>query len=214
MEARQPFRLSGTPAAVTALLVAARAKGVSVNRTKMVKLLYFADLRAVRDVGRPGSGVVWKWLDHGPFNPVLYDVERDLEDSGVIQREQVVKDYGGTETQMRLVGAPADLDIDEQFAKIIGGIVAEYGHMAASTLRNMSYDTEPMREAQRGGARGVVLDLFGGQPAPQMGSLLRRMQERLNASERREDEGNPEEMLREYEETGPGRARAQEVFGE
>lgn len=49
------------------------------------------------------------------------------------------------------------------------------------------------------------------QPAPQMGALLKRMQARLDASERREDEGDPAEMLREYEEWKPSRARANEV---
>ncbi|MGY1428877.1 Panacea domain-containing protein [Streptomyces sp. MN12] len=212
MDIEQPYKLSGTPAAVATLLLAARAKGLPINRTKIAKLLYLADLRAVERLGKPYSGIAWKWLDHGPFNTSLYTVEDDLVAAGVIQREEVTRDFGGREVRFRYVGEPSDLDIDAQFAKIVGEIVGDYGHLAASTLRDMSYQTEPMKEAQDGGARGVVLDLYGRQPVPPIGGLLARMQARLNELEPQRDEGDPSTMLTELDEWSPGRARANGVF--
>ncbi|MEU6496459.1 Panacea domain-containing protein [Streptomyces sp. NPDC046984] len=213
MDIEQPYELSGAPAAVAALLLAARAKGVVVGRTKIAKLLYLADLKAVKEMGRPCSGITWKWLDHGPFAYSLYRVENDLIAAGVIQRDLVERDFGGAEYRFRYVGHEGTLDIDTKFAEIVGQIVQEYGHLAASTLRDLSYQTEPMQEAQEGGKRGVVLDLFGRQPVPPIGGLVAKMQARLKRLGEQQDEGDPRAMVDEIEEWGPGRARANGAFG-
>ncbi|MFH9393973.1 Panacea domain-containing protein [Streptomyces sp. NPDC017556] len=212
MDIEQPYKLSGAPAAVASLLLAARAKGVLINRTKIAKLLYLADLRAVDRLGKPYSGIIWMWLDHGPFNTTLYRVERDLIVAGVVQSEEVVRDFGAREVLFRYIGEPSDLEIDRRFAEIVGEVVEEFGHLAASSLRDMSYQTEPMKEAQEGGARGVVLDLFGRQPVPPLGGLLAGMQARLQELEPQHDEGDPTAMFTELDEWSPGRARANGVF--
>lgn len=212
MDIKQPYELSGTPAAVVALLLAARAKGARISRTKVAKLLYLADLKAVEDLGRPGSGVTWRWLHYGPFNNELLRIEDDLVSAGVIDRECVERDYGGSEFRLRYVGSECTLDIDAEFARIVGEIVQQHGNLAASTLKDMTYQTEPMREAQEGGARGVVLDLFGQQPAPPMGGLVARMQAKLKQLGKQQDEGDAQVMVDELEEWAPARARANGVL--
>jgi len=52
---------------------------------KLAKLLYLADLRAVKELGRPGSGVEWRWWHYGPFSKLLLVVEDDLVSAGVSQ---------------------------------------------------------------------------------------------------------------------------------
>lgn len=90
--AEAQFTLRGAPAALIALLSAARAQGTTITRTKLAKLLYLADLRAVRELGRTGSGVEWQWRHHGPFSKLLQSVEDDLVTTGIVERE-VTENY-------------------------------------------------------------------------------------------------------------------------
>lgn len=73
---------------------------------------------------------------------------------------------------------------------IIEGVVLEYGNLAAASLRDLTYQTKPMLEAQRKDARGKVLDLVTGQPVPEIAPVLARFQEILDGLGRREDEGD------------------------
>lgn len=78
----------GTAAAVLALLRAARVDGVIVNRTKLAKLLYLADLRAVEQGLPPGTSVEWRWRHYGPYSDILLRVEGDLERAEVIEAQR------------------------------------------------------------------------------------------------------------------------------
>jgi hypothetical protein len=91
------FTLRGTPAAFVALLSAAPAQGAVITRTKMAKLLYLADLQAVDDLGRPGSGVQWRWLHYGPFSNALLTIEDDLVSDGIVERQTTENYFGSIE---------------------------------------------------------------------------------------------------------------------
>lgn len=214
MDTKQPFALRGVPAAVVGLLLAARAKGVTVNRTKLAKLLYFADIEAVKRMGRPQSDIPWVWLHYGPYSAELLEVERDLKTAGIMECESVDLGMGYVEQRLRLTTEAPQLEIDQKFAEILGGIVNDFGHLAATTLRDMSYQTPPMLEAQRENAHGARLDLLGGTPAPPMGAALKRMQAVLNRSEIHENEGDLRGMVAELDEWAPGRRRANEALGD
>jgi uncharacterized phage-associated protein len=183
------FTLRGAPAGLVALLGAARAQGTIITRTKLAKLLYLADLRAVQELGRTGSGVEWRWWHYGPFSRLLQSVEDDLVAAGVVEREVTENYYGGTEYRLGL-GREVPVDVDAQFAVIIEGIVLEYGNLAASSLRDLTYQTGPMQEAQRENARGEVLDLLTGHPVPEIAPVLARFQEVLDELGPQEDEGD------------------------
>jgi uncharacterized phage-associated protein len=183
------FTLRGASAALVAMLAAARAQGAIVTRTKVAKLLYLADLRAVRELGHPVSGVEWRWLHYGPFSRTLMAVEDDLVSAGVIERENTESYYGAAEYRLRLA-QEVPTDVDAQFAVIIDNIVFEYGGLAASTLRDLTYQTPPMLEAQRENARGEVLDLLGGRPVPDIAPALDHFQGILDALDSQENEGD------------------------
>jgi hypothetical protein len=53
-------------------------------------------------------------------------------------------------------------------------ILAEYGGLAASSLKDLSYQTPPMLDAQERG-KGVVLDLSLVRPRPKLDALAARM---------------------------------------
>lgn len=184
------FRLRGAPAALVALLAAARAQAALITRTKAAKLLYLADLRAVEELGRPMSGVEWRWWHYGPYSKLLAAVEDDLVAAGIVERVTAENYYGNPEYRLRLSAQAPAADMDVQFAAIIEGVVTEYGNLAASTLRDVTYQTPPMIEAQREGARGEVLDLLSGRPVPDMSAAVRRLQSVLDRLPPQEDEGD------------------------
>ena len=202
------YTLRGAPAAVFALLSAARAQGAVITRTKLAKLLYLADLRAVEKLGRPGSGVEWRWLHYGPFSNLLLSVEDDLLNAGIISKETTENYYGATEHRLRLGARQVPVDVDAQFAAIIEKVVLEYGNLAASTLRDLTYQTPPMIEAQRENARGEVLDLISGRPVPEVAPVLARFQDALNRLGSQEDEGDLSALADEVADWAPERARA------
>lgn len=183
------FTLRGASAALVALLAAARAQGATVTRTKLAKLLYLADLLAVKEIGGPRSGVEWRWLHYGPFSNLLLSVEDDLVSAGVVERERTENYYGTAEYRLRL-GRDVPVDVDAQFAVIIEKVVLEYGALAASTLRDITYQTPPMLEAQREDARGEVLDLLTGRPVPAIAPVLHHFQGILDTLDPQADEGD------------------------
>lgn len=156
------------------VLASARTNGVRVNRTKLAKLLYLADLRAVEVGWPPGSDVEWRWKNFGPYSETLQEVERDLCDAGIVETREQPTTYGTVETRMRLIDNP-QVEIDEGFARIVEQVIVEFGSYSAGQLRELTYQTPPMLAALRGGKRDVRLDLAGGEPYPD----LARSQNRL-----------------------------------
>ncbi|MBO0806369.1 MAG: DUF4065 domain-containing protein [Nocardiopsaceae bacterium] len=201
------FTLRGAPAALVALLAAARAQGAVITRTKAAKLLYLADLRAVQALGHLVSGVEWRWLHYGPFSTMLLAVEDDLVSAGVMERETTENYYGSVEYRLRLA-REVPVDVDAQFAVIIEDVVTEYGDLAASTLRDLTYQTPPMQEAQRENARGEVLDLLTGRPVPDVAPALDHLQGILDTLERQDDEGDLAGLTEEIADWAPYRASA------
>lgn len=201
------FTLRGAPAALVALLAAARAQGTIITRTKLAKLLYLADLRAVRELGRAGAGVEWRWLHDGPFSTLLQSVEDDLTATGVVEREVTKDSYGSSEYRLRL-GREVPVDVDAQFAAVIEGTVLEYGNLAAASLRDLTYQTKPMQEARRENARGEILDLFSGYPVPDIGPALARLQDVIDGLPPQDDEGDLDGLSDELADWAPLRARA------
>jgi uncharacterized phage-associated protein len=192
---------SGVSAAVVQLLVAARSDGVHVNRTKLAKLLYLADLQAVDQGLPPGTEVEWRWRHHGPYSNALLEVEQDLELAGVVQVVETSNYYGTPERRLRLLAEAPQVHIDEQFHALIDTVVARYGRWSATQLKDLTYQTPPMEAAQRQGKKEVRLDLAGGDPFPDLEpalARLRRVARELPPLE--DDAGATEELEEELEE--------------
>lgn len=87
---------------VLSLFRVARDQGCVLNRTKVAKLLYLADLSAVEEGGVAFSGATWRWENYGPFDPAQYRVEDVLVASEIIERTQDPHSPCG-EIRLRLV---------------------------------------------------------------------------------------------------------------
>jgi uncharacterized phage-associated protein len=201
------FTLRGAPAAFVTLLSAARAQGTVITRTKLAKLLYLADLRAVDELGRPGSDVQWRWLNYGPFSNSLLTIEDDLVSDGIVERQTTENYFGSVEYRLRLVRS-ISVDVDGEFATIIERMVLSHGNLAPSTLRDLTYQTPPMQEARREGGRGQFLDLLSGRPVPDIAPVQSRFERILDQLEPQTDEGDLTGLTEEIADWADHRARA------
>ncbi|MFI0238229.1 type II toxin-antitoxin system antitoxin SocA domain-containing protein [Streptomyces sp. NPDC016845] len=187
--------MRGTSAAVVQLLSVARASGVTVNRTKLAKLLFLADFEAVDRGCAPGSGVEWRWRHYGPYSDSLRDIEADLERAGVVKKVETTNYYGTKEVRLALAGETPQVEIDAKFAEIVERIVSEKGNLSATQLKDLTYQTPPMVIAQKQGRREVRLDLAGGAPIPDLEPGLQRLRSIASALPPLEDEAGAVEDL-------------------
>ncbi|WP_432986786.1 Panacea domain-containing protein [Dactylosporangium sp. CA-233914] len=195
-----------TVAAYLAVLDVARLRGMQITRTKIAKLLYLTDLCAIEDGSNPISGVEWKWLDHGPYNNDLISLENLLVSTSLVSRQRE-EFYGGWE--LRLSGElPPNFELPEEDRELLNRMMERFGRYAATTLKDMSYQTSPMEDAQRRG-RGVVLNLNLARPLPALNRTSARMKAVLRSlAEQEDDEGAMDELAEEINTFSAGRITA------
>lgn len=200
--------------ALHAVLVAARDNDCQISRVKAVKLLYFADLDAVREGELPVTGAVWTWHKHGPFTPAYYEAEQELIASGRAVSVKTYNYFGHPEYQLAASDS-AKPDLPPIAARLLRSAVVRLGRSTASALGQLSYKTSPMLAAQRWGKRGQLLDLDleeQGLP-PESSRALARLAEVLrNLPAQRTDEGALEEITSDIEVLRPLRGRATQAL--
>lgn len=127
-----------------------------LTRTSMVKLLYFVDLRSYEARGRPITNLSWIWHHYGPFAEGVAETVGALEAAGELGVSVGIGFYGGPEYTIRTgphAGLFGVLTSDE--VSLLQRVIDEFGRHSATVLRNLSYQTWPIREARN---RGVELD--------------------------------------------------------
>lgn len=201
-------------ASTLAILKAARERGFEINRTKLAKLLYLADLQAVEGDGVQFTGAAWRWDQFGPYDSALAHTERQLADTELVERiDDRLFDDGPCEL---ILVVDIDDPLPDEQMQIIRDVVRRYGNKSAGTLRELSYKTPPMVEAQAGGERGVLLDLSRVRRRKAANAFLARARARRAQREpQARDEGVGEELLQELAAACESIRRANEkVFGD
>lgn len=173
--------------AYIALLEIAASKGVMLNRTKVAKLLYLADLRSVERSGSLFTGFAWRWRHFGPYDNALLTLEESLARDGVLEQVRTENYYGSPEWRIEPRHLPPT-EIDRQFFELMSEVVAEYGRLSASSLKDLTYQTEPMADAVEGGANEVLLDFSAVRPAPVIAPVLRHFRDVVAAAGRGKDD--------------------------
>ncbi|WP_435108669.1 hypothetical protein [Nocardiopsis synnemataformans] len=192
---------------VLSLFRVARDQGHSLNRTKIAKLLYLADLSAVENGSVAFSGATWRWENYGPFDPAQYRVEDALVATGIIERTQDSQSPCG-EVRLRLV-EDIEAPLESVPLTVLGRTVAEHGGKSAAQLRDLTYETAPMVQAQSEGERGVLLDLNRARRRRQYAALKERYRARLaDRGPVESDTGVGKDLLAEMGETAEVRRRA------
>ena len=136
---------------VLAILGEAAAARVSLSKTKLLKLVYLADIEMFRRTGRTASGWKWRFLHFGPWAP---EYDQCLERLAATNKVTVTTLHGDRDTQ--LVGSLLrEFDVstlDESAVRMsVRGVVNRWvGVDLREILDYVYFDTEPMREVERG----------------------------------------------------------------
>lgn len=168
-------------ASIHALLVLAARRALGMTRTKVVKLLYLADLRCVGATGAARSGVLWRWWHYGPYCQSLRGAEDALVDSGAVERQSWRLSAYANEYRLaaRPDAATELMERSDEFLEHLDAVLEEHGHKNAKALTDIAYATAPMLEAQSEGNKDMLLDLDE-QPEPaDMNTIKAELAERF-----------------------------------
>jgi uncharacterized phage-associated protein len=200
MTTQQTHPLNPLLGALLAVLKAAREHDHPITRTKLVKLLYFADLRAVEDGDTAFTGATWRWRHYGPHDQALTTAENTVvETLQLVERDDWTGQYEYAACDLRLA-----FDIDDPLPpsqmEIVRAVVRELGGLSATALKDLSYETPPMVEAKTAGERDVILDLGKARRRKQREARLQRARlARANQPEQARDEGVEQALREEFQ---------------
>jgi uncharacterized phage-associated protein len=141
-------------------MVAAQAKhqGVVLTRTKLVKLLYFLDVRAWDTIGRTVTGVEWIWHHYGPYSSTVVEVCDAMAETGELEVEETANYFGKPEYRIHSVSEAYYYRHSAVFGSLVRQVVHDYGRFSPAAVGDKSYETEPMRRVVRDGQRGDVIE--------------------------------------------------------
>lgn len=121
----------------------------AAGHTRLIKLLYLADLESRRLRGRPVSELRFQFHHHGPFDRAFYDALGELEGRQLIAEKIVHYPSGKYERQVEARAAvPQHLDAVDRH--ILTQICRAYGRMPLDDLLAIVYDSAPMKNLERG----------------------------------------------------------------
>ncbi len=123
-----------------------------------MKLLFFIDLRAIKELGQPITPLTWVWYNYGPFAGDVYRVLDDLDVTDEIQ-VSVTQNYFGSPEYQIAPGPNAGYNrvLDDHEISLIGEVIDELGSLSPQALKERSYNTAPMQYAQMHQTRGAKL---------------------------------------------------------
>jgi hypothetical protein len=117
--------------------------GGYIARTKLVKLMYMADLEATRFLGGPISDFRWTKRDYGPFDPAFYQVQDSLEGS-FLEVENYVGSGGREWHRYQTIRTPPVGALSDAQLRILADVFKAYGSMNTNTfVKEVVYKTSP-----------------------------------------------------------------------
>ena len=116
------------------------------SRTKLVKLIYLADVRAKNKIGRTITGLTYVYHFYGPYAPQI--IETALEMDG----EEIKEIYNPYFDRYEYIKGEQDKEIKltEEEIKVLDEIIEEYGKLSTNDIKERAYQTEPMKKAKPG----------------------------------------------------------------
>lgn len=139
--------------------------GVTLTRTKLVKLLYFVDVRSWERSGRVVTGVEWMWHYYGPYSAEIVATCNRMSANGELDVIPTSNYYGSPEYRIRTLEAMYFSPPEVGVVELVREVVQEFGGKPAAKIGDLSYETLPMRHLiQHGGRRGDVLEFPSSPP--------------------------------------------------
>lgn len=111
---------------------------------KLTKLLYLADLQALRALGRTFAGNVYLRQVDGPWLPHLDKELRPMDGF------EVRRFFAHNLPMVAMGPSPRfEPELDDAVLEILTEVVAKYGNLSNSAIKTVVYQTEPMRHVLR-----------------------------------------------------------------
>jgi uncharacterized phage-associated protein len=143
--------------AIAALASQMASHGYSLNRTKLVKLLYFIDLEAWQEIGQRVTGVNWIWDNYGPFSVAILEACDRMSETGELDVRMEKTGPASRAFDIRSDKVMYFKRPSEEVMRLIRNVVREYGQKSATRLKELSYQTPPMKRVIEEGQRGDEL---------------------------------------------------------
>ncbi len=131
---------------VTRRLEKARVK---VGRTRIMKILYLADLIAKSKLGRTITGTEYRYYFYGPYSREVIDAIIKLKNEGYLTDETELTKFGPAHNYR-----PTEKAHEVQIAhltkeetEILDSVIKKFGRNELIRLLDVVYATEPMRKA-------------------------------------------------------------------
>lgn len=126
------------------------------GRTKLNKLLYFADFGHFRDYGKPISGEEYMAIQNGPVPRSMKPVLDDMIRSGDIREESI--DIGARHPQMRPYAVrDPDMSLFSASEKAyVDGVLSKYARMSGTELAELSHAEVGYKAAYARGSKQKI----------------------------------------------------------
>lgn len=127
------------------VVAGALGRGVTLNQTKLVKLLYLIDVERVASGRRALSGLRWVFYHYGPYALELPETLNLMEGTDVI-----VTGWKDAKLYRAAPGAPTGDAWPPSTRSLVDGIIRRYAQMDLNELLDFVYfHTSPMNDAVR-----------------------------------------------------------------
>jgi Protein of unknown function (DUF4065) len=134
------------------IVARSRDREITLNRTKLVKLLYLIDVERVRGRAEPLTGLSWVFFHYGPYAYELIDTLTAMEGN-----ELVVSRWGESVLYRAAPGAPDADDWKRDARRTVNRVTDRFAPLELNELLDYVYfRTGPMIDA----VRGQPLDLL------------------------------------------------------
>jgi uncharacterized phage-associated protein len=112
--------------------------GGSMDRVRLIKLLYYADRKMLLECGRTITGDAMVSMKHGPVLSRVYDFIKENPLASSIEWSAFIGNRGSHEIFLK---EPAPMDELSQYdVSLLDSIHSEYKHLSTWRLRDSSHD--------------------------------------------------------------------------
>ena len=119
-----------------------------LGKTKIVKLLYLADLESRRLMGKPISEMRYRWYNHGPWDERVDVCLKALTEAKSIEVE-IYPMHGWYGSLYHNLGGNIDSGLSQAEKRILDYLIQEYGQKKLKELlEEIVYETTPMKDVR------------------------------------------------------------------
>lgn len=128
-----------------------REESGSLPKTKLVKLLYLIDVNAVRRLGRPITGIEWRYWHYGPYSPEIESAIGNVLGREANELEIITKDGRRILTYEPVEPQAIEQEFGLEERLVVYGTLKTWAVEELRSILNFVYfETEPMLEAEWG----------------------------------------------------------------